>query len=413
MIGTKQDQTGLDLCREDIRAFLGGSIEDRLGVLFAGGYCSRRKTDLPPLIHLVFCEESYRLLYLIKENTFVKKKPFLRFTDSLLEVLCGVPTIGDLRKVFADYRRNPDNFQSLGDSTARVPVNGHFMSCAVAPEHTFMVVSRTAQYRLMPDYDMTVSDDSNRKWLIDEYFNLLDRIGLTQVCFLEKEFGPLGPLGLRDDFDSKTAREAGVRNSFTFRQADSKIVIGRIDPELPVVLLYDIMVTGDGIVKAARTISNQISRQYKHRPSIYAFILYSYESLSDMNLTLWDAFNPKDEGVDSAGRRVFNRVVALKYPGIKAESLKPYSVPSESGPFNHHRLEDIDPLASVRPDLSIDMAYANSKEVKKSNAGKWVAVLHKKVVGSWATQEEALAASRDRDAFVTYVRSGKGPVYEF
>jgi orotate phosphoribosyltransferase len=98
------------------------------------------------------------------------------------------------------------------------------------------------------------------------------KANITKLCFIDKDFGPVGALGLLSDIVRRTDLDAVIYRPSRFNY-DSRIQGVTLKPGDKVCIVYDLIVSGKGIRDA---VDYLIKRYNVEVP--YAIVLYNYSS---------------------------------------------------------------------------------------------------------------------------------------
>jgi len=354
---------------------LRGTLEQRVGALFELANWQAGGPAASTLVGHLVSHEAKTLLHLVKENTLVVQEPFREFADRLAELLSprasqrGLRVIRDIKALFAGYRRNPGNFISQRNNVVVSPVDGLTLAYVCPTSESFLIVSTKIRPFLV-NYDLSTDVPSTRDGVLRAYGGLVGSRGPLQLCLVRKEYGPKGPIRFRDEL-----RATGPRNVVVYAQDRRDIAEGQLDPQLPVLVLYDLIASGAGISGIMARLCDALRRLGGPAPTVWAHALYAYSGSQTPNgvKVLHHATAREDEEI-------------LRAP---AQSLE-----ASDTPFENTQLGDVDPLSRLSVSMARDLAFARSTQVAAAYPGQWVAVRNQQVLAAGDTREAVRAAAR-------------------
>jgi hypothetical protein len=354
---------------------------------------------------------------LTKENCYVKYQPFstlLRKVGDLLSRNNG----RELYKHFSDYWRDSDNFIPLGENI----VDHKNIACAVVPrEDAFLPLSLDSQ-DFMVDFDFTTRTEARKERMLRQYGTLFELLrNPCQVALVYKKYGPYGPERHRAEIMRELDRHAAVKNTFIFSQALGRPVADtKVKPDLPVMILYDLLATGEGLSMIARDIYAKCGLAINR--AVSAMVVYAYDksllgeekksgrhrnfdelSLDEIKAEPGRLFRAKAAPKRLATaiylyRGAEGRPSSLKAPvALSQRAMGSLGIPVES-PFKRIQVGDIDPGAAAGYRFALaDAAHCWRDNVIKTHAGDFCAMWEGKPLGYAKTESALVKMQREKN----------------
>lgn len=233
-------------------------------------------------------QNNARLLWkLIKGNALVKKFPFQHQLVAKLYPALNAPARRDegiIPAIFSAYWRDTDNFASLRESIAVAHIPELPLACAVPRnEDEFIAGTTDGMPEFVVDLDYTVRNNGHD--MLAWYRRVARAIPEDcQIALVSKETGSYGPVIHRDAvFNFVNAPDTpNVRGAFVYSQRIRAITRtaagGGFDPRLPVLILYDLLATGEDLHRTAGELHACCKERnpFGDRPPVFAAVVYAY-----------------------------------------------------------------------------------------------------------------------------------------
>lgn len=247
----------------------------------------------------------------------------------------------------------------------RLTMQGRFAGAKQSP----MMVNTAKHVRYVPLIEDMLSDPGASRAVVDAFADRINAhkrsLGATHLCFVEKEFGPVGAILMLESLVRATQLKACI-----FRDghwSDRAVIAGQIPSSSDrVVIVYDLVDTGSGIryvaqklmaLCKARTVAAQVLFQFKGNRKMFE-IKYSNEhpsicvesfALHDETVPALDQISirmdPNRAIMDDRGQVIFESAIKTE-AALSGDSDVPHGVaPRTRERLDMHR-RDVDPVRS-------------------------------------------------------------------
>jgi hypothetical protein len=355
---------------------------------------------------------------LIKENCYVKYLPFqdlMRTTGELLNQGNGQALAG----CFRDYWRKDENFIPLSGNILEVTgkTDKEHFTCTVTPDKESFLPMSFYTPCFMVDFDFTTRTEERKHWMIEKYEQLFNRLTRPcQIALVYKKYGPYGPLLHRDMIDGELRKRAPkIENVFVFSQAlEYPVANTEVKPDLPVVILYDLLATGEGLNEIAKALYNKC--ELNRNQPVSAMVVYAYNKelirkeekdnrhrrFLEFSFDEFEAEPEKLPRIASPSGELASTVYLLNGKGdmpksprktdekISEDDLKNLRLTKDSL-FKRCQREDIDSaLGNGYQFTTADVAFCWRKDIIKGYAGQFCAMWKGKPIGEFGKTKEEL-----------------------
>lgn len=330
---------------------------------------------------------------LIKGNVFIKKFPFQSKLVARLYPALNAPSRYDeglIRSIFAAYWRDMDNFVDLRESIAdaRIPyVNGSgpremLLKCAVARNEDEFIAATTDDIQdFMVDLDFTVQNDDGKD-MLSYYRRVARAMGEDcQIALVSKKTGSYGPIIHRDAiFDFVESPDTpNVKGAFVYSQRVNAITRtakrGGFNPELPILILYDLLATGEELHRTADALRACCKeRNPSSLPPIFASVAYAYAEKyriqrflpheREVHIANFDAkkYTTLARGAGESNRRLSGVVYLHRgdahMPGAGSGTrVEPLAQSRGKRPFKKFGISTIDPICNMENKFRVSAIF--------------------------------------------------------
>jgi len=210
-----------------------------------------------------------RIVFNSVEDKYIPENNFRKVSDS---IYAAVKDILDKKEemprpivnVLDAYKKEIVDKQLPVRKEIKIPLDGHSVICDVADLEggEFRVSSYPFPYVI--NIDKNLSDPKRCKAVSNAFLKKIKEVDkrerIDKLCFVEKKKGPVGALPLLPLLVEKTGKKACIYRPHT----DHKIKFSGLPPEPGenICIVYDLVVSGDGIVDTANSIKRFIKNKY-------------------------------------------------------------------------------------------------------------------------------------------------------
>lgn len=332
---------------------------------------------------------------IIRGNVLIKKSPFQeQFIAALYPALNAPARYDEARipAIFAAYWRDADNFTDLRESIAeaRIPCGkGRSakeirLKCAVPRDDGEFIAGTTDELpRYMVDLDFTMQNGGGRD-ILDYYKRVIAAIGEDcQIALVSKKTGSYGPIIRRDEiFDFVGAPDTpNVRGAFVYSRRVNAITRsaarGGFTPNLPVLILYDLLATGEDVHEVARALHECCREQgAEANPPVFAAALHASDEKHrnrrllphdrEIHIGDFDArrYRILAQGAGESARRLsgviyFHRGDKYMPSAGSGVAVAPLSQSRGKEPFKKFGINTIDPTCAMENKFRVSAIFEN------------------------------------------------------